>query len=454
MGRPAQLTARPGAHSTHGPHFGKSAKHRMRTSFFCLAFLAMLWFSAPWPARAQPAMPPAPGSFSAHLHGYFQFSLGGFGSSLNETGAGLGPVLAVPELHLRPGIDAMSGNNIAYGARAELLSPYSSQGGGKTGKTGASASSVRAIALNRAYGYIGTASLGTLRLGQTDSAFTLLQTGVIEAFGDGGQWTLQGGAAAALPRGAAPVSTIIYADQPALYATPKLVYLSPDFNGVSFVAGFEPNANGIKQGYAPGAAGTPVSPAAYPPAQPGNAGYRRKNTVDAAVRYRQTTDALFYKLSIGVLHGTPAQNPAAGLHLSYNPLNVYQAGAQVSYAGLTLGANIKAGQVEDGYALQPKGARDALSYILGATYQIGPVILGGSYFNAQTAGAYFPGNTGHVARTLSEYGAAVGGNYIFNDHLSLFTQYMYGHRHQPGNPELTNGNAQVQLIMTGAAYSW
>ncbi len=425
----------------------------MRTSIFFLTLLALLWSSLPREAGAQPAMPLAPGTYSAHLHGFFQLSLGGFHSSLNKsTGRSLGPIIVAPELHLRPAFDATSENNIEYGARAELLSPYSSQGGGKTGKYGASESSLRVVVLNRAYGYIGTAKLGTLRLGQTDSAFTLLQTGVIEAFGDGGQWTLQGDAASLLPRSAAPTSTIIYADQPALYATPKLVYLSPDFSGASFAIGFEPEANGIKQGYAPGSADT-VNPAAYLPAQPGNAGYRRRNTLDAAAEYARTTEAVFYRISVGVLHGSPGQNNGAA-RVGYNPLNVVQAGVQVSYAGLTLGANLKAGQVEDGYALQPKGARDALSYIVGATYQLGPVILGGSYFNAQTAGVYYPGNTAHVARTLSEYGAAAGGNYILNDHLSFFAQYMIGHRHQPGNLELSNGNAQVQLVVTGASFSW
>jgi hypothetical protein len=55
---------------------------------------------------------------------------------------------------------------------------------------------------------------------------------------------------------------------------------------------------------------------------------------------------------------------------------------------------------------------------------------------------------------LSEYGVAVGGNYVIGKDLSLFTQYMYGHRHQPGNTALNNGNAQVQVIALGATMKW
>jgi hypothetical protein len=60
-----------------------------------------------------------------------------------------------------------------------------------------------------------------------------------------------------------------------------------------------------------------------------------------------------------------------------------------------------------------------------------------------------------VARTLSEYGAVVGANYVIGKDLSLFTQYMYGHRHQFGNSALNaHGNAQAQVIAAGGTFKW
>jgi hypothetical protein len=62
------------------------------------------------------------------------------------------------------------------------------------------------------------------------------------------------------------------------------------------------------------------------------------------------------------------------------------------------------------------------------------------------------------ARTLSEYGIATGANYVISPNLSLFTQYMYGHRHQPGNATTTlitpAGNTQGQSIALGATLKW
>ena len=52
-----------------------------------------------------------------------------------------------------------------------------------------------------------------------------------------------------------------------------------------------------------------------------------------------------------------------------------------------------------------------------------------------------------MARTLSEYGVATGGNYVIGKDLSLFAQYLYGHRISPATPRIgngTSGNGQVQ----------
>jgi hypothetical protein len=50
----------------------------------------------------------------------------------------------------------------------------------------------------------------------------------------------------------------------------------------------------------------------------------------------------------------------------------------------------------------------------------------------------------------------VGGNYVVGKDLSLFVQYLYGHKHQVGGSGITStkGNAQVQAIATGATFKW
>ncbi len=190
-------------------------------------------------------------------------------------------------------------------------------------------------------------------------------------------------------------------------------------------------------------------------------GRRRKNTIDAALQYVGTEDGFVTKASVGIIHGSPitydgVRMTSGALANGFDNLNVHQAGVQTSFDGLTLGANIKTGQTLDGYAFQPRGTRNGLTYMIGATYDFGPYVLGVNYFNGQTAGAFTPG--ARMARTLSEYGIAVGGNYVLSKDLSLFVQYEYGHRHQPGNMAIGNGsitgNSQVQAIATGVTYKW
>jgi hypothetical protein len=163
------------------------------------------------------------------------------------------------------------------------------------------------------------------------------------------------------------------------------------------------------------------------------------------------------KASGGILYGAPiAYDGVAPLSAKYgyDQLEVYTAGAQVTTAGLTVGANIKAGQVEDSYAFKPKGARDAFTYIVGASYVVGPYVIGGSFYDGQSAGSYVPG--AKEGRTLTEYGAAAGGNYVVSKNLSLFVQYLYGHKQQIGNTAFVTNkkDGQVQAIGAGATFKW
>lgn len=428
-------------------------------------------------AKAQPVKPVAPGTLVVHVNGYFQFEIGDEGSSFNtiknSTGTyKLNPVTTIGDLRLYPGFDAQTAGGLSYGVFSEIRTGYSDASVGQNGKpvitTSSGSSSLSSLYVKRAYGYIGTPTYGYVRFGQGDSAFTLLQSGVIETFGDGGQWTLEGGEALMFPSNSVPAggNQFIYADQTAVYATDKVVYVSPAYDGVSVVAGYEPNSNGLKEGYNndTAASSTSANLASSPTAA--DIGKRRKNTVDAGVQYLDTLNGYKIKAAAQILHGAPVAYTGARSALTaapyggYDSLNVYQFGGQVTFAGLTLGANIKGGQVEDNYTFKPKGARDALAYTIGGSYVIGPYIVGVSYFNSQTSGAYAQPNKG-IARTLSEYGFAVGGNYVISPNLSLFTQYMYGHRHQPGNTSLTvaegtskRGNTQGQVIAVGATFKW
>jgi len=435
-------------------------------------------------AMAQPVKPVAPGTVVVHVNGYLQFEFGDFGSSVNSyygtplTGLSaapykLNPITTDGDARLYGGFDAQTVSGLDYGAQIELRTSTSNAGVGankNTGVTsGGSTTGLDGLYVKRAYGYIGSPDSGFVRIGQGDGAFSLLQTGVVEAFGDGAQFNADGGLVSLLPTAASP-GNFIYADASNLYATDKVVLLSPAVAGLSAGISYEPNSNGLKEGYNSNADASSTSAAEVASPSAGDVGTRRKNTVDFEAKYVDKGDGYVISLGGGVLYGAPISYNGSKLlvgtspdALGYDALQVYQGGAQIVVAGLTLGVNVKGGQVEDSYYFKPKGARDALTYIVGASYVMGPIVLGGSVYDGQSAGTYFPKETVTLAsgkkigvgRTLSEFGGALGANYVISPNLSLFTQYLYGHKQQYGNTGLANlKDGQVQAIGAGATFKW
>ncbi len=417
-------------------------------------------------AFAQPAKQvAAPGTIVVHLDGYFQFSVGAVGSSQMSGGsvaAGTAYKLngdgTAGDLRLFPGFDAQTLNGIWYGVQSELR-VTTSNAGEATSSNSTSSSGISTFYVKRAYGYIGTPAYGFLRFGQTDGAFTLLQAGLVQNYGDGSQFNSDGDVKQMLPT---IPGLFVYANSGKLYATNKIVYETPAVETLggklSGIVSFEPNSNGIKQGYAsPASLNAANAESIY-----GGSSTRRRNTIDAAVAYADNVDGFANKVSVSYLHGAPlgilGAAPSSAKY-GYDGLSVFQAGAQTTYAGLTVGANLKEGQLEDGYAFKPKGTRDGLGYIVGASYSVGPYTVGASYFNEQTSGYYAPGSAG-VARTLSEYGVAAGANYQIAKPIGLFIQYLYGHQHQPGAFAASsgaigaNGNTQEQLVAAGTTIRW
>lgn len=418
-------------------------------------------------AFAQPAVQvAAPGTVAVHLNGYFQYSVGAYGSSAMSGGTGtsaykLNSVSTAGDFRLLPGFDGQTLNGIWYGGHFELRTAKSNAGAGKnnntTVSTGGSNNGFSALYVQRAYGYIGTPNYGFARFGQTDSAFSLSQVGVVEGFGDGAQFNADGGANLMLPTGP---SLFVYGDTSALYSTDKVVYESPKFEtaygNFSGIVGFEPNSNGMKQGYSPAVDGDYNNWATASSVTCSDSDVscakRRRNTVDASLSYADDLEGFANKVSIAYLHGAPLGNMTGSQQ--YDTLSVFEGGLQTSYAGLTVGGNIKFGQVNNGYTFKPKGARNGLGYILGASYNVGPYTLGVSYFNQQSAGSYTVGSS--YARTESQYGIATGADYQLAKPIILFVQYEYGHQHQPKttNGVTSGGNTQEQVVAVGTTIKW
>jgi len=400
-------------------------------------------------AQAQPVKPVAPGTIVVHLNGYLQYALGTMGGN-GMVGAGYknNAIGSIGDIRLYPGFDGMTVDGIGYGAQIELRTTTSNANGSGVNSNATSGNGFDGLYIRRAYGYIGTDDYGYIRFGQTDGAFGLLQRGVIEAFGDGNQWTADGAPVNMLPSGAP--GQFIYADQGGLYTTSKIVYISPSVDEpllggkLSAIISFEPNSNGIKEGYATFSGPLGASNSAID----GGSNARRRNTFDGMVGYDIKVAGIATKTSVGYLASSPLGNMTGAQE--YASMGVFQAGTQATYKALftdfdniTVGANLKTGSVLDGYKFKTKGERNALSYIVGASYVNGPYEVGGSFFDTQSAASV--GAHGH---TLSEYGLAAGANYAVAKPMSLWLEYMYGNKHTA----TSNGHAQVLAL--GATLKW
>ena len=396
-------------------------------------------------ALAQPVKAPAPGTVVVHLNGAFSFQFAGV-QAANTATTKYGTLNTVGYLRLYPGFDATSEGGLQYGVASEIRDTTGLPNGAGVNGTASSTNGTVSLYVRRAYGYVGTKDDGYLRFGQGDGAFTLLSDGDLEGFGDAQQWNSDLGLGAIVPAGS---PNNLFAATGKLYTTSKIVYLTPSFAGLNAAVSFEPNSNGLAEGVSGLSSETDIA---------GGSSNRRRNTVDAMLGYTVDLGAAKVKASGGEFISSPLGNTSG--EEAYKDMDITQVGAQVAFAGLALGVNFKTGSVNDGYTFVKAGQRKDDDFLVSGTYTMGPYIIGASYFMNQSAGAYTAGSK-TVARTETNDGIAVGADYNATKNVTLFTQYLYGSIHQPGEvfknsagDTYSKNNVHTNAISVGATLKW
>ena len=173
-------------------------------------------------------------------------------------------------LRLYPSVVVEGGDGLRFGLAGDLREADQSQPGGiRDGQ----------IYSRRAYGFVSSASLGTLRFGTTDGAGAINQVGTFDVgpamFNDGG-WNgvAHFGVAAGLNPAFPFASSRYYG------ATNKIVYLSPRWENLNLNVSFEPNVHGAllnQGGHYAADANSDFTTAA----NSGTDAARRRNTLDA-----------------------------------------------------------------------------------------------------------------------------------------------------------------------------
>ena len=459
---------------------------------------------------------PTPGTVTVRLNGRFRFY--GFvandrDADNNASGTATGTVNAVGNgtatganklanygfgafARLYPGFDGVAANGLKYGASLEIRQDQSSgAGNGSYGQITTANRARNALYFRRLWGYLGTNEFGTIRLGSTDQPSSLYMTGNFENFDGGGI----NGDIPSLIAGATNVPWP-FADVGNLYTTNKAVYLSPQIFGFDMGVSFEPNsgtgsinsncgtgspvgANFVNQAgaftAAGGANGTGVSGPGCDrlSSSPSNAeSARRRNTVDALLRYRGTFGGFGIAATAGYIGSSHVLDNQTGVAFNSNPLlgtvrhnydgmSVGDFGVALTFGGLSVGGKYQFGRFNGQWQLAPKGLADGEAILVGASYTVGPLVFGAHALNYKSAGDLGNAANGRQRRELA---AAAGATYSLAPGVSLFASYFWNERKQNGFNFITgqgvsaaaptgnafNNKVTAQIFALGTAFSW
>jgi len=412
-------------------------------------------------ANAQPD--PAPGQIAVRLNGRLAFY---YGMSANGDIAHGGEKLSTEGMksyiRLYPGFDGVAANGLKYGVMAEIRqdnalgasrTPGGSDPYANDAKSGAMART--ALYWRRAYGYIGYDSIGRVQFGMGDGPVSSM--GQIGQFGNIGTGTFCGDTAT--------VFNMVNSRWPfvgcsgSFYSTNKAVYYSPQFAGFDFGIGYEPGTAGSTGANECTAAVMNAGGCDFQSGTNSNVDSvrRRKNLLDMAVRYRGT----FNNVAIAAVGGyffSGHVNDTYDNFARYDGMSVGYGGATVSFAGFTVGGALQGG-ANDGVSLRPTGGRDSFSWVVGATYQTGPVQVGVTYYESRAAGSWTVANSATTSRTRHDRGFEAAVNYNIAPGLRATVEYVWADSWQ-GGADLnsfrsgTQSGLTNQLLVGGLQLSW
>jgi outer membrane protein OmpU len=419
----------------------------------CAGTLAgMIGYAAADTASAQTAPSASPGTVTVRLNGRVNWYAGIEASSLDDdsaTGTKTSTDNFLGYLRLYPGFDGVAANGLHYGAAAEIRI------------NGGQSASDETLFVHQAYGYFGLPQYGQVSFGQENGPSVIFQTGTFEGFNDGG-W--DGDIEDMIPEAANAIYP--FADGNSNYneSTSKIVYLSPVLAGFQFGLGFTPNQTASNFTDAVTSTPTPIT------------GGQPRNIIDIGGQYTKTFGPVGVQVGLDYTNsgrvnftGDGTTQPA-----NYHDLSILQGGATVTVDGFTVGGNSVYGayNVADSYliGLEPDGGTNALGWLLGAQYTVGPVIVGASFFRFTQTGD-IPGGvdagsgatitpSGLTTGQQQNDGVAAGATYTLVPGVSLFVDYLYGMRQQggydfeTGNAGTANNYVQSQLFGVGTQIQW
>ncbi|RAI59653.1 porin family protein [Roseicella frigidaeris] len=396
----------------------------------------------------------------------------------SNVGAGAGEVARLSkndfstdaEVHVF--VNGKTANGLSYGAVIEIA--FNQQEGrnivqqrASTGKTTAS--------IDEYYAFIASPTFGQIRFGDEDGPVGgLMNSGVITNFGTGGVYgdresfvTRQGNDRTTTSPGGLGDNT-------------KIIYLSPQFFGFDFGASFAFNYGVGEDTGCSSNQSSGWCDSSYAFTGASNFGIAaagpemsvRRNEYQGALRWRGSLAGVGLSVTGGYV-GSGAAKELSPLNVQrsiFQPLGVWQVGAQATAYGLTVGAQYEHGTSNFFWGNPMKGDRPMDQFFAGASYTVGPITVGGNYVMQTVEGASRTayGYTGGVltatpnpagAGLMRRLGYGIGGNYRLAPGLDIVAEYSSytiaerGRDLDPSNPGVQDrSTAKVFILGTRLAF--
>jgi len=383
------------------------------------------------PAKAQTpaaAAAPQPG-FSVSVTGRLRFHgalISQDGDSAN-TGANSGSKLSNFDFNtvgrFRLDLTGRNPEGLIYGGRLEVR--HAVQAGDPTANAN--------LFFRVANGFIGTPTLGQLRFGSNGvlavpqmfvgHIMGSIGTGLLD--GDFGDYIYQGAGLNAI---GVLANSFWYSASGNVNRSTGIGYYSPQFFGFDFGISFAPNEYAFLGGC--GTTGAAFRDCDRTSTVNDNVDHKLRNIFDVMLRYRGTLGPVGVAASGGLrtagttgAGGVPPNNATA----RKNP-TVGIIGAEVTYAGFTVGGITSFGSANRGFSavtgnpVLPKAGADLnnglFTWQIGARYAFGPVTVGAAYHEVRSEGSVtLPANQ-------KDRGFGIGGSYALGPGISLFAEYV------------------------------
>jgi predicted porin len=369
-------------------------------------------------AFSAPQAKPAPGKIIVRVGGNVWSEFGVGSSTLDKAKGNSGklqPYGMFGGMRLYFGVDGQLTNGILYGANYEVRTNSGIVGGASANST------ANTLYARRAYVYIGADSWGLFRLGQGDGPTSLFNGNTTGEFFSTGAW--DGDVPGLFGNAALAWAFPVVGNE---YASAKITYVSPSFNGFQVGLSFAPS-NAAQTGGVGGSAFLGVVDRGAASAVASDWA-RPRNTFEVAARYSGNLGPVGTYLMAGYTgSGTIDNNTGAGAQ--YWGLSVFDAGMAFNYMGIQPFAHLTTGKMNGAHVPQQKLAgrkKDGLAWVAGLAYGNGPYTVGASWYSFDSEGS--AAGTGN----RQEYGLAIGGDYTVTNGLDFYLEYLYGVRKQAG----------------------